>query len=308
MHAFRKTLILVTFFFLGFLFFGYWNYLNFGTVNNTHDFVFHWGQAKGIAKEDVYWQQLDREHTNFDYPPLYHFLAGPFTFHQLAFYAFNLFLIFVLIPLALFFVKKNFWIAATYLMGVSLAHQMLYAATYPLALVMLFLVIYLNFRKNWALLFILGGLSYLTHSYGLGLFLLIVVWEVFDAKLDFFRKISKKLRKYSVGWLTPQTLESPGALISVLLSQTPFPVFVYGIWGFVKMDMLYFVLGWASFFLSLDDLRALAVVQIVFCVTAGVAVSERPKKVKIGFAFFLLAQLAYYLVDFGLGTINFLSH
>jgi len=293
-----KVASIILIFFLFYFFFGFFNFWNYGTVNNTQDFVFHWGQIKRYGPGDSYWEQFDRETPDLDYPPVYHFLFSLFSFNKFSFYLANLFLIIVLIPILLFKVFRKWWAILIYFCGVSLPHQILYGATYPQALMLLYFLLYIVNRKNWELLLLLTILAYFTHSTGLLLFISIWGFELLGRFLN-------KNKVLLVGWMKPITLNSWREFIAIFFFQIPLPVFYFGL---KKLKSGFFAgMIVLSFIAAIKDFRALSIAQLLFCILAGNALSDSSRKIKIGFALFLLFQRIFYLMDYAGGTWKFIA-
>lgn len=287
MEGSKKAALVAVAFVLFYLAFGWFNFSSYGTVNNGQDFEFHWGRVQGIDFEKVY-------------PWGYHNLFSVFSFNQFAFYAVNV-LVVAGIGLLLFVVSGKWWTAAIYFGGMSLPHQLLYGATYPQAFVLLLFALYLVFRRNLPLLVCIGIVSSFFHDKAFFLFGPVFVLEL--ASLV-FPKVKKRFLP-AVGFLQPSQMVGLDGAIAVFLLQLPLPVFFFGLRG-LKSGFFALVAA-GSFFAAMHDFRALSVFQMVFAVCAGIGVSKCSKKVRAGFALFLVFQAVFYLLDFGGGTWKFIT-
>jgi hypothetical protein len=152
--------------------------------------------VSGDLRSEVYAYQGDfEEHythaLNLDYgtyPPLFSWLAHWFSNSRMSFYFFVSILIFVLVPLLLWFLVKSNWVVFFYF-ATSLAFRVDYLAIYPQLLISVWLIAFL-LVKDWR--FRLASLFgvILLHSWGFFLFLgawvIIEFWEIVLDKLRGF--------------------------------------------------------------------------------------------------------------------------
>jgi len=278
MNENKKALGLILVFLAFYSLFGAFNYLNFGVINNGQDFLAHFSQSQ-------------------DYLPLYNFVFQFFVFDQLVFYLANLFVILFLIPWLLLKISSSFYSVAIYLMGVSLPHQLLYGATYPSAMVLVFLLVYLLYKRNLLLLVALGLLAGLTHSKGIYLFGLVFFAEMAAMAFSYRKSLA-------TGLLLPKTLIGLKDLAQVFFSFTPLPVVYFALKN--RVEPFYLIMILFSFAATVHEIRAIVAAQLLLCILAGRNIEGASKKVRIGFVFFLLAQLFFYLLDFAGGTLKFI--
>lgn len=298
-QANKKAVAIIAIFLLFYLCFGAWNYANYGKVNNTQDFDFHFKRVQGIDENPKYlWG--------------YHVAFALFGGNQFLFYAVNVFLICVLIPGLLFCLKKNWWVVAIYFCGIPLAHQLLYGATYPQALILAFLLIYFVWREKHgrdpAALMVVTVPAVLTHNLGLALFAGVWGLETVTMILEYrgLRKCFKEsISKYgAVGWIGPSKMIGLKGAIELFFLQLPIPVLIYGFKGL--KSLFYVALAVVSIAGTPFDFRTVSIAQLILVFGASEAIKERPKWIKSGFVVFLIAQVLFYLLDYGLGTWKYI--
>lgn len=287
-----KAVSLIFLFFLLYLSVGVWNYWSFGAVNGGQDFAFHWGRVSGVV--------FERE-----YPVGFHLIFSFFGWSQIAFYAANLFLIVVLIPLLLWRISGKWWSVLIYFCGISLPHQLLYGATYPQALLLALFLFYLCFRRNWALLGVLTAVGLLVHHQGLLLFAGVWAAELFWL---FWKKFARKrIDKFihGAGLLVHSRWWGLEGTVELFLIQVPIPVFYFGLKGL--KDGFFALLLAGSFLAATQNLRAISVAQLVLVVFSSRAISKCRLRIKAGFVLFLVFQGLFFVADFVGGTLKFAS-
>lgn len=285
MGDFKRAFLVCFAFFVFFSAFGLFNFFSYGSVNSGQDFLFHWNRVNGIVDETPY-------------PPLYHAVFSVFSFHVLGFYLANVFLVCVLVPLVLFLVSGRLWSVVVFFCGVSLPHMVLYGATFPQALVLLFFLVYLLFRRSFSLLAVLTALAFFTHHYGLYLF--GFVWFV-EILLYFFKGNGKR---FWAGMLLPSQFRGLDGFVAIVFFQAPLPVLFYGLRGFRGLFELIVFAG--SVAMSAFDARALSVAQVLLAIGFGKGFEKKPKSLVFGMALFLVFQLAFYFLDYSGGTWKFI--
>lgn len=280
-----KVLFLCLLFFCFYFFIGL-NDLNvFGKINNGQDFSFHF-----TAIEDK----------NFsEYPPLYHLIFLPFVFNELSFYALNLFLILFFIPLLLFKLTKNFFSVLTYFVLTNLPHLMIFGATFPQALIIIFFLIYLNYRKNFVAFFLFLFLASITHKQGLTLFFAVGLIELI---VFFYENFKLKFDQVfcSGGFLIGSQIDSFKDVFAVFTSFVPLPLIYFSRKAF--FDSFYFLLICFSFLAGIFfDIRALWLAQIVLSLNFVL-----PEKKK-GFLLLIFFYCLFFLFNFVLPTIKMIA-
>ena len=294
-----KPVAIIAVFFLFYICFGAWNYVSYDKVNNTQDFDFHFKRVQGIDE-------------NPKYLPGYHAIFSLFGWNQFLFYSANVFLICVLIPILLYLLKNNWWVVAIYFCGIPLAHQLLYGATYPQALVLVFFLAYLVYRKRFGMhpgaLIWLTIAATLTHNLGLALFSIIWLLEslsIIFKKSGLEKHIEEFIGKYgAVGWIGPSQMIGLKGAIELFFFQLPIPVLIYGFSGL--KSLFYAVLVIVSIAGTPFDFRAISIAQLILVFGTSEAIKGKSKKIKVGFVIFLIAQVAFYLLDYGLGTWKYI--
>ena len=297
MKAETKAFAIIYLFLILYLAFGAFNYLDTGKINHNQDFDFHFKNAQGI-----------QEHS---YKELYNGLFQYFGFNQFVFYAINVFLIIVLIPFFLFLLNKNYWNVIIYFFGVSFAHQTIYGATFPSALIILFFLIYLNNRWNWFLLMILTGLSYYTHSKGIYLFLAIWIAELLYIVV--LPKILPKLKQNladvkrfaPVVFMQQMNMNTWQNSLWLFFINAPLPMLYFGLRK-MRDFFLWFMISVSILGAIFIDYRTICILQIILCYSVGEQVPKLSKKIKVGLCIYLLLQLGFYLLDYLGGTRSLL--
>lgn len=214
MQKTEQVTILILIFFIAYASFGIFNYYNYGTPNATNDFTFHFYKARGECPKEL--QGLYGVNCSSDYPPLFHLIFNIFSGNELFFYAVMVVLITILVPLMLFNITGNELSVFLYFLGIALPHAIIYNATYPELLILIYLLAYIYIRRKtninkWLCLIILISLSFLTHRYGAILFTAIILIEL----------ILKIKEKYWLGFtiLNGATLQNPFFLVNAFLLQ-----------------------------------------------------------------------------------------
>ena len=281
---------LIIFFFLFYALLGYLNYANFGIINNGQDFDFHYKRINDISD-------------NRFYSPLYHLIFKPLAFNQFAFYLANIILILAIVPLLIYLISKRIESVIIFFFGIPLAHMAIFSFIFPQVLIMIYFLIYLLFRKNWLIFIFLTILASFTHSKGFYLFLTILFLEII---LIWLKNFKPNFKRFAVNgfsgvvFLIQDTfkLERLGFYLSVML---PIPLVYFYLRKFkINFYSGIFVISIITAILS--DIRVLWLAELILCLSLGTTFKKMPQKLKIGFCLFLLANLAYFLIDYGLGT------
>lgn len=274
-----KVSVLILIFFLFYGFFGVSNYVNYGKINNSQDFFFHFNSIK--------------ERNTGNYPFFYHFVSVPFAFNEISFYLYNLILIIIIIPILLFYLTKNFFSVCAYFALTNLPHLMIFGATYPQALIIIFFLLYL-IDKN--LFLPLLFFATFTHKSGLMFFLAI-------ALIEFFVLIYKnfKLKFNSVflsGFLIGSRITGIKEILSAILTFVPLPLIYFSKKAF--SNPFYFLLILSSIFAAVYfDIRALWIMQISLILNF-----VPPKKNKKAFLVLVFLYVIFFLINYGFPTIK----
>lgn len=269
-------------FFCFYGFFAFQNFNSFGTVNNSQDFFFHFNKAKGLE--------------GFDYPPLFHFISGVFSFNEIAFYFFGLTLIVFLIPFLLFHLTKSFYSVLIYFCLTNLPHLMLFGSTFPQALIIIFFLLYLIEKR---LLILLTVLSVFTHKSGLFLFSAIILIELI---VLFYENFKLKIDSVflSSGFLVGSKISGIKSLIASALISVPLPLIYFSRKTFSKP--FYFLIAFLGFGVALyADVRGLWLTQI------SLILNFNPPKKKTGFLLLICLYCFFFLINYMISTIKVLS-
>jgi hypothetical protein len=214
-----------------------------------------------------------------------------FSFNQYVFFGLTISLFTILIPFCLFKLAKTFWVVVLYFFVFSLPYFLFFGATYAEALVLLFFLLYCLKRNVFWLIFF-GCLAALTHNSGLALFGVIAVVELFL----FFSK--EKLSP--VVFLLPEVFDLTH-FSHVLLFQIPFAIIIPAL---KKIDSFSALMIFASFFASFQNIRALAIAQLLLCVNAAKNIQGYSLEYKLVLLFFCFFQVVFFLGDYVLGAIT----
>jgi len=277
-----KVSILILIFFLFYSFFGFYNLTEFGKINNSQDFNFHFNTIQ------------NKDFSN--YPPLYHFVLSLIPLTAFQFYLINLILICVIIPLLLFKITKKSLNVIGYFCLTSLPHILIFGATFPHALVLVFFLIYLIEKRLFPLLIILATL---THKSGLMLFIgitgievLLSLWDYKKIKFDSF---------FSVFYLLGERLDTFKNAITVLLNAVPLPL-IYFSKKIIDNPLLLFLSITALITAITTDIRAISIIQISLLLSFQTTKKQEKLLIKL-FAVYTI----YYLINFGLTTIRIIN-
>lgn len=286
----KPVFVLIGLVFCFYFLFGLSNFLQYGVVANNQDWTFHFVKSQGLQACLSVFQQWQCTY----YQPVYHSLFSVFAVHPLMFYFVNLVLILVFIPLLLLELFKSKWGVAVYFGGCALCHAMIYGSLFPQALVLVWFLGYLLYRKWWAWL-VFGVCAMFTHSYGLYLFLAIAFIEVL---------LQSKKVFFAIAFIKQNQMDLHHFGIT-LLSLIPLPVLFFGLRQ-AKENALYLGLILISFFMSFAELRTLCVAQILLCGLAGQNIEKTNWKIKKGFVLFLLVESVFYVLEFVFGTWKYI--
>lgn len=267
-------------------------YFSFGTPNNTNDFKDHFDRLNGSKK---------------NYLPLYQIMFSPFGKNVLVFWGINLFVATFIIPFLLFRLTKTFWAIILYFCGISFFHQIIYSATFPMLLIMVYLLVYFNFRKNIPILLFLTILANYTHSAGLQLFLIIIFAELtiyYGKRISYlftmFFLTGKIIpAKAEIGYLTQQSIKSDNGIINIFTIMLPLPIFLIAL---KKSGVFFGILIIASFFAAINDLRGLVVAELCCIILASQEIQYYSINFKKWIIIALIFNAIFYLFSFWLET------
>lgn len=277
-----KVSVLILIFLMFYSFFGYFNLINFGKINNSQDFNFHFNTIKT---------------KNFnDYPPLYHFVFSLIPLNEFQFYFINLILICIVIPLLLFKITKKSIVVAGYFCLTSLPHILIFGATFPHTLILIYFLIYLIEKR---LLLLLIVLAMFTHKSGLLFFLAIIVIE-FLITIYNYKKIQYN-NFFPVFYLVGERLDTIKNYIIVLLNSVPIPLIYFSRKILFKPFFLFISLI-ALFTAITNDIRAITIIQI--CLLLNFEATKKQEKLLIKLFF---VYTIYYLINFGITTIRIIN-
>jgi hypothetical protein len=282
---------LIVFFLTLYLLLGLTNYTLKGTPNGTNDFIAHYYKATEDFEHPRALEYYSPEFLE-QYPPVFHFLAKPFVANEYWFYFFAVILIVLIAPALLYKLAGDF--AVIIYFALSLPHMVLYNATFPSFVIMIYVLIYLLQRKNWALLLILTILSFFTHKEGVLVFGAIIVAELIEAKL--------KNKEFVAGLLVGVKASTPAQILMLLVNHVNF----YFIWISRKsFTIFYTILFCFSFATSLFwDMRAIILAQIILCVL--VAETMKTQKPSKKFWAIWVFCILFNVIDFLIGTEKFI--
>jgi hypothetical protein len=268
---------IIVFFLTIYLLLGLTNSVLFGTPNNTNDFIAHYYKTIGDYENDIA-QEYYSTHFLEEYPQVFHILAKPFAINQFGFYAFAVILICLIAPALLYKLAGNF--AVVIYFTLSLPHLILFNATFPSFLIMVYFLIYLLNRKNILIYLILFLLSIITHKHGAIVFFLIGLAELtnlYFIKYDLKEKLEHIKYNLGAGFLIGTKFNTPTKFFNMFSNQLN----IYFVWlARKKFDVFYLILLFASIYGAIFyDFRTIMLAQIIICVLVGKVFQEtKPSK------------------------------
>jgi hypothetical protein len=172
--------------------------------------------------------------------------------------------------------------------------MILYNATFPSFLIIVFVLIYLLNRKNWVLLALLTIISLFTHKEGIVVFGIVILAELAENYL--------KNTKFFAGLLIGVKASTPAQALMLFVNHTN----IYFIWVARKaFTIFYIILFIAGICASIYwDMRAIILSQIVLCVLVGETMKTQ-KPTKLFWAIWLFCIL-FNMFDFLAGTESFI--
>lgn len=178
-HNLQKAGVIILLFVLAFSYFG----LQFA---GGGDYEFHYEKSlNGCSQEDEACQK---------YAPLFHWIAGPFTFHEKAFYYFVLFLLAIVIPFLLFLIARHWLVVWLYFSTTSFYWFFIDGLFAQAVALILFLLVFVV--KDWRLRGAILVLSIFSHGHGFFLVLIaliaIYLWQIIEPFLE-RRRILKEV-------------------------------------------------------------------------------------------------------------------
>jgi hypothetical protein len=288
---------IIVFFLTIYLLLGLTNSVLFGTPNNTNDFIAHYYKTIGDYENDIA-QEYYSTHFLEEYPQVFHILAKPFAINQFGFYAFAVILICLIAPALLYKLAGNF--AVVIYFTLSLPHLILFNATFPSFLIMVYFLIYLLNRKNILIYLILFLLSIITHKHGAIVFFLIGLAELtnlYFIKNNFEEKLQGVKYNLGAGFLIGTKFNTPTKFFNMFSNQLN----IYFVWlARKKFDVFYLILLFASIYGAIFyDFRTIMLAQIIICVLVGKVFQEtKPSKFFwLNVAFFMFFNFFSLLIE-----------
>lgn len=282
---------IIVFFLTLYLLLGLANYTLKGTPNGTNDFLAHFYKTTSDFEHPKALEYYSPEFLE-SYPQAFHVIARPFAFNEYGLYFFAVILVCLIAPALLYKLAGDFAVITYF--ATSLPHMILYNATYPSFLIMIFALIYFLHRKNWRILFILTALALLTHKEGIVVFGIIILAEAIEHFI--------KDKKIFAGFLVGVKASTPAQAIMLFVNHTN----IYFVWiARKKFTIFYTILFCAGVASALFwDMRAIILSQIVLAVLVGETLQAQ-KPGKFFWAMWLFSIL-FNLIDFLNGTEKFI--
>jgi hypothetical protein len=258
---------IIVFFLTFYLVFGLTNSVLLGTPNNTNDFVAHYYKTINDFSNPVVQEYYSTEFLE-NYPQGFHLLARPFASNEFGFYAFAIILICLIAPALIYKLAGNFGVIIYFTL--SLPHLVIYNATFPSFLIMIYVLIYLLNRKNILIYLILFLLSIVTHKHGaIVLFLvgLAELTQLYFIKYNLKEKLNGIKYNLGTGFLIGTKFNTPTQLFNMFANHLN----IYYLWiARKKIDLFYAILLFASIYGSIFyDFRTIMLSQIIVCVLVG---------------------------------------
>lgn len=264
-----KAGLIIVFFLTLYLLLGLTNYTQTGLPNGTNDFIFHWAIVSQDFKDPALLEVYGGVMEGFrQYPNAFHFLVRPISPNPLIFYFWAVIIIVLIAPALLYKIAGKFAVITYF--ALSLPHMALYSFTLPSFMILIYLLIYLNYRKNYLVFILLSLLATATHQFGIIVFALVAFAEL-------FQKIIKKANLAPAGFLNIARADSPTDIANLFLNHLNF----YFIWVARKsFDTFYttiFLFGIAGAIFR--DMRIIIISQVILSITCGLALKQhKPTK------------------------------
>jgi len=253
-----------------------------GKYFNSNDFYFHFYKANGNCYTDKYSLKACE-----NYPPLYHWIAGPFSNSKIEFIYFNFLIICLIIPLIMYQITKSHWTFFIYFAS-GLPFILFYASIFAQAFLCVLFALLLRSKTIKISDFIIFFLGALVHSKGVW-----VLAPVLFYKLFCFYKEGKGII-YPVITL----IQSPpdlGAFLKVI----PPPIWPFILTLGLPEIILIVFYAVASFILA--DFRAILFIPLLLSVFLPKQIEKAPPGLKIltvlGLALFTCLQFALFITD-----------
>lgn len=284
---------IIVFFLTFYLVFGLTNSVHLGTPNATNDFVAHYYKTINDFSNPVVQEYYSTEFLE-NYPQVFHLLAKPFASNEFGFYAFAIILICLIAPALIYKLVGNFGVIIYFTL--SLPHLVIYNATFPSFLIMIYVLIYLLNRKNILIYLILFLLSIVTHKHGaIVLFLvgLAELTQLYFIKYNLKEKLNDIKYNLGTGFLIGTKFNTPTQLFNMFANHLN----IYYLWiARKKIDLFYAILLFASIYGAIFyDFRTIMLAQIIVCVLVGQTLQNQK------------ATNFFWLVTILLLLFNFLS-
>lgn len=284
---------IIVFFLTFYLVFGLTNSVLLGTPNATNDFVAHYYKTINNFSNPVVQEYYSTEFLE-NYPQVFHLLAKPFALNQFVFYAFAIILICLIAPALIYKLAGKFGVIIYF--ALSLPHLVIYNATFPSFLIMIYVLIYLLNRKNISIYLLLFLLSIMTHKHGAIVFLLVGLAELtqmYFVKHNLKEKLNDIKYNLGTGFLVGTKFNTPTQIFNMFANHLN----IYYLWiARKKIDFFYAILLFASIYGSIFyDFRTIMLAQIIVCVLVGQTLQSQN------------ATKFFWLVTILLLLFNFLS-
>jgi hypothetical protein len=284
---------IIVFFLTFYLVFGLTNSVLLGTPNNTNDFVAHYYKTIADFSNPVVQEYYSTEFLE-NYPQVFHLLAQPFASNEFGFYAFAIILICLIAPALIYKLAGNFGVIIYFTL--SLPHLVIYNATFPSFLIMIYVLIYLLNRKNILIYLILFLLSIITHKHGAIVLFLVGIAELtqlYFIKYNLKEKLNDIKYNLGTGFLVGTKFNTPTQLFNMFANHLN----IYYLWiARKKIDLFYAILLFASIYGAIFyDFRTIMLAQIIVCVLVGQTLQNKK------------ATNFFWLVTILLLLFNFLS-
>lgn len=284
---------IIVFFLTFYLVFGLTNSVLLGTPNNTNDFVAHYYKTINDFSNPVVQEYYSTEFLE-NYPQVFHLLAKPFASNEFGFYAFAIILICLIAPALIYKLAGNFGVIVYF--ALSLPHLVIYNATFPSFLIMIYVLIYLLNRRNISIYLLLFLLSIVTHKHGAIVLFLVGIAELtqlYFIKYNLKEKLNNIKYNLGTGFLIGTKFNTPTQLFNMFANHLN----IYYLWiARKKIDLFYAILLFASIYGAIFyDFRTIMLAQIIVCVLVGQTLQNKK------------ATNFFWLVTILLLLFNFLS-
>lgn len=294
---------IIVFFLTFYLVFGLINSVHLGTPNATNDFIAHYYKTINDFSNPVVQEYYSIEFLE-EYPQVFHLLARPFSLNEFGFYAFAIILICLIAPALIYKLAGNFGVIIYF--ALSLPHVVIYNATFPSFLIMIYVLIYLLNRKNISIYLLLFLLSIITHKHGaIVLFLvgLAELTQLYFIKYNLKEKLNDIKYNLGTGFLVGTKFNTPTQLFNMFANHLNI---YYLLIARKKIDLFYAILLFASIYGAIFyDFRTIMLAQIIVCVLVGQTLQN--KKATKFFWVVTILLLLFNFLSFLVETQRFIN-